>query len=102
MLDAAQESAILITTVLDWINTNPELTSILVIGLAVFGLAPAIITAVGATALVYALLSVRVSSRSGGGAGGCCGGSDMHKIYEESRAVPCCGCVYVCVTCSTR
>ncbi|GIL57696.1 hypothetical protein Vafri_12859 [Volvox africanus] len=58
VLEFPEESAVIITTVLDWMNSNPELTSILVIGLAVFGLAPAIFTAVGATALVYALLSV--------------------------------------------
>jgi hypothetical protein len=53
-----QESAVVITSVLDWVNSNPELTSGIVIGLALFGLAPAILTALGATALVYALLSV--------------------------------------------
>ncbi|GLI67886.1 hypothetical protein VaNZ11_012177 [Volvox africanus] len=58
VLEFPEESAVIVTTVLDWINSNPELTSILVIGLAIFGLAPAIFTAVGATALVYALLSV--------------------------------------------
>ncbi|GIL90913.1 hypothetical protein Vretifemale_18618 [Volvox reticuliferus] len=58
VLEFPEGSAVIITTVLDWINSNPELTSLLVIGLAILGLAPAIFTAMGATALVYALLSV--------------------------------------------
>ncbi|GLC36848.1 hypothetical protein PLESTB_000776100 [Pleodorina starrii] len=58
VLEFPEDSAVIVTTVLDWVNSNPELTSVLVIGLALFGLAPALLTALGATALVYALLSV--------------------------------------------
>ncbi|EFJ48338.1 hypothetical protein VOLCADRAFT_104824 [Volvox carteri f. nagariensis] len=58
VLEFPEDSAVIITTVLDCINSNPEVTSVVVIGLALFGLAPALLTALGATALVYALLSV--------------------------------------------
>lgn len=44
--------------VLDTINSNPEATSVVLIGLALLGLVPALLTAAGATALVYLLLSV--------------------------------------------
>ncbi len=44
--------------VLDAITSNPEVTSVALIGLALLGLVPALLTAAGATALVYLLLSV--------------------------------------------
>ncbi len=44
--------------VLDAITSHPEVTSVALIGLALLGLVPALLTAAGATALVYLLLSV--------------------------------------------
>ncbi|GFR50163.1 hypothetical protein Agub_g12328 [Astrephomene gubernaculifera] len=62
-LENPQESATFVTTVLGWVNANPELTSVIVIGLALFGLAPALLAGFGATALIYALLSVSFGTR---------------------------------------
>ncbi|KXZ44537.1 hypothetical protein GPECTOR_65g155 [Gonium pectorale] len=57
-IENPEESATMVTTVLEWINAHPELTSLLALGLALFGLAPALLTAFGATALIYGLLSI--------------------------------------------
>ncbi|KAG2483653.1 hypothetical protein HYH03_017456 [Edaphochlamys debaryana] len=57
-LEFPEESATAVTTFLQVINDNPSIASVIIIGLAIFGLIPALTAAFGAAALVYCLLSL--------------------------------------------
>ncbi|KAG2426892.1 hypothetical protein HXX76_012679 [Chlamydomonas incerta] len=58
VLENPVDAASIVTTVLDFVNDNPIVITIAIVGTAIAGLVPALLTATAATLLVYALLSV--------------------------------------------